>query len=165
MSLTKYWQKRDFAKTREPKGRSRLKTKSSLFVIQKHESSKLHYDFRLEVAGVLKSWALPKGMPEKVNEKRLAVETEDHPTEYADFEGAIPKGEYGAGKVKIWDKGTFQNITTIDGQLVSTQKALKKGHLNFLLEGNKIKGSFTFIAFKKINKGHNQWLLIKRNDT
>ena len=165
MSLTKYWQKRNFAKTNEPQGRSKSKTKGSLFVIQKHEASRLHYDFRLEVGGVLKSWALPKGVPGKINERRLAVETEDHPIEYAGFEGPIPKGEYGAGKVEIWDRGIFQNITRIDRRLISTQKALKEGHLNFLLEGDKIKGSFTLIVFKKINKGHNQWLLIKRNDS
>src|SRR5688572_30245381 len=109
MGLEAYKRKRDFSQTPEPKG---SRGEKRVFVIQKHHASHLHYDFRIEIQGVLKSWAVPKGLSKKIGEKRLAVETEDHPLSYANFEGVIPEGEYGAGIVKIWDKGKFQNIKT-----------------------------------------------------
>jgi DNA ligase D-like protein (predicted 3'-phosphoesterase) len=164
MALKTYRQKRDFSKTNEPKGMKPVRVMKAIFVIQKHYASHLHYDFRLEVDGVLKSWALPKGMPEKPKEKRLAIETEDHPIEYAKFEGTIPEGEYGAGKVEIWDKGTFQNTTEDGDKPVSARQALKKGHMNFSLDGNRVKGRFTLLVFKELKGGHKQWLLMKRDE-
>src|SRR4029434_10541298 len=108
MSLRPYARKRDFSRTKEPRGKVRAQRgKARSFVIQKHDASRLHYDFRLELDGTLKSWAVPKGVPHKRGDKALAVQVEDHPLDYADFEGVIPKGQYGGGTVMVWDRGTY----------------------------------------------------------
>jgi bifunctional non-homologous end joining protein LigD len=126
------------------------------FVVHEHHSSHLHYDFRLEIAGVLKSWAIPKGPSMNPSEKRLAVMVEDHPLEYGDFEGIIPQGHYGAGPVLQWDAGKF--LPEED-----PEPALKKGKLSFSLDGNKLKGSFSLALMKGRGTGK-EWLLIKKRD-
>lgn len=160
----KYDSKRDFSKTPEPKGRGkRGKTGDApVFVIQKHDASSLHYDFRLEVDGTLKSWAVPKGPSTDPSEKRLAVPTEDHPLDYADFEGVIPDEEYGGGTVMIWDRGTYENITEKDDGLRPMAKALDAGHALFRLHGEKLSGGY---ALQRTGKGKDaNWLLIKMRD-
>jgi len=161
MSLKEYKKKRDFSKTKEPKGKKKS-TKKNIFVVHKHNASNLHYDFRLEIDGTLKSWAIPKGPSLNPKDKRLAIETEDHPIDYADFEGIIPEGEYGAGAVIVWDKGTFENKSEDKKKKkeISSKKAYKDGHLIFKLKGKKLKGEFALIKTKR----NNQWLLIKKND-
>ncbi len=148
MPLEEYKKKRNFKKTKEPKA-SAKKSGEKIFVIQRHDSSHLHYDFRLEHNGVLKSWAIPKGIPVG-SEKRLAVETEDHPVEYADFEGVIPEGNYGAGTVEIFDKGKYENLG------VGMENSLKKGHLKFLLRGKNVSGQFSLVKMSGKN-----WLLMR----
>src|ERR1700679_2202719 len=128
MSLKEYKRKRDFKKTAEPSG-ERVQKGSGRFVIQKHAASHLHYDFRLEMDGTLKSWAVPKGVPYKKGEKHLAVQGEDHPIEYAGFEGIIPKGEYGGGTVMVWDDGSYEGLGS------DPQKDLAEGKLHFALRG------------------------------
>ena len=145
MSLVIYHKKRKFAKTPEPRGAVASKGKDR-FVVQEHHASHLHWDFRLELDGVLKSWAVPKGAPEKSGTKHLAVQVEDHPTPYLNFHGTIPKGQYGAGTVKIWDKGTFK-------LLERTPHAIK-----VLLKGKRLKGIFVLFKFQAKN-----WLLFKAN--
>lgn len=149
--LSAYRKRRDFLKTPEPKGTRLKKVKKPLFVIQKHYARSLHFDLRLEMNGVLKSWAVPKGPPKKIGEKHLAVLTEDHPLEYANFEGIIPKGEYGAGKVEIWDKGTFENLKSD-----SLRHCFQKGVLEFMALGKRFKGNYALVHFKEKN-----WLLMK----
>lgn len=163
-SLKKYKKKRNFQKSKEPKGAKAKKGKRPIFVIQKHDASSLHYDFRLEVDGVLKSWAIPKGPSTDPKEKRLAIPTEDHPMDYKNFEGVIPKGEYGAGTVLIWDRGTFRNLQTKKGsdEKKSMMACLREGHLTFFLNGKKIKGEYALIRTK--GKGKKQWLLVKAKD-
>lgn len=156
--LSKYKKKRDFKKTPEPSGGKKKKSKKPVFVIQKHDANKLHYDFRLEVDGVLKSWAVPKGPSLDPSEKRLAVPTEDHPLEYAGFEGVIPEEEYGGGTVMVWDKGTYKNKKDIK---MST--ALKKGKLEIDVKGKKIKGGYALIRTGGKGK-KKRWLLIKMDD-
>ena len=152
MSLAIYKKRRDFKKTPEPiKGKKSL-GKKSVFVIQKHHARHLHYDFRLEMDGILKSWAVPKGPPKKLQEKHLAILTEDHPLDYAHFEGMIPKGHYGAGKVEIWDKGTFTPLK----KEIPLKKAFKSGLIEVHLEGIRLKGNYALIHFKE-----NNWLFIK----
>lgn len=161
--LKKYREKRDFRKTREPQGKGGIPRREPIFVIQKHDASRLHYDFRLEVDGVLKSWAVPKGPSTDPAEKRLAVMTEDHPLEYADFEGVIPAGEYGAGTVLVWDLGTYRNLKEEAGQETkSMTDALDDGHATVWLEGEKLKGGYALIKFRK--GGKNDWLLVKMDD-
>ncbi len=162
MSLKEYKKKRDFSKTKEPKGKKKS-SKKNIFVVHKHNASNLHYDFRLEINGVLKSWAIPKGPSLNPKDKRLAIETEDHPIEYADFEGTIPEGEYGAGTVMVWDKGSFENKSEDKKKKkeISPKKAYDNGHLTFELKGKKLKGEFSLIKTKR----NNQWLLIKKNDS
>jgi DNA ligase D-like protein (predicted 3'-phosphoesterase) len=162
--LKEYHKKRDFDRTSEPFGDEGKSSKKSggIFVIQQHEASNLHYDFRLEVDGVLKSWAVPKGPSTDPSDKRLAVQTEDHPLEYADFEGIIPEGEYGGGTVMVWDAGTYKNINNKDDKKLSMDEAIENGHILFWLDGKKIKGGYALI---RIGKGKNKnWLLIKKND-
>lgn len=165
MSLEKYVEKRDFTKTTEPKsGKSEDKDKL-LFVIQKHDASRLHYDFRLEMAGVLKSWAVPKGPSTDPKTKRLAMIVEDHPLDYRTFEGTIPKGEYGGGTVIVWDEGTYEPIEEIKGKKAQEKhllQQLKSGQLKIKLHGEKLEGEFAFV--KTHGMGDNAWLLIKHND-
>lgn len=159
MTSKGYESKRDFRSTPEPKGGKRKPGKEPIFVIQKHDASQLHYDFRLEVDGTLKSWAVPKGPSTDPSEKRLAVVTEDHPLDYADFEGVIPEDEYGAGTVLIWDRGPYENITEKDGETVPAADALKNGHLLFRLKGEKLKGGYALQHMDGDN-----WLLVKMDD-
>jgi len=161
-SLKPYQEKRQFSKTPEPAGGIRSPSVTPVFVIQKHAARTLHYDFRLEVDGVLKSWAVPKGPSLNPQEKRLAVPTEDHPLEYADFEGVIPEGEYGAGTVMVWDFGTYRNITEKKGEPIPLAEAVPHGHLKVWLEGKKLKGGFALTRFKKAPD--EAWLLVKADD-
>ncbi len=147
--LDPYLSKRDFNKTKEPTG-SKKNEKDTIFVIQEHHSRKLHYDLRLEKEGVLKSWAVPKGIPFEPNKKRLAVEVEDHPIEYSKFEGIIPEGQYGAGTVKIWDRGIYET------------KEWKNDIIEFFPKGKKITGKYVLIRLKKDN--NKNWLLFKGRD-
>ncbi len=158
--LQEYKHKRDFTKTPEPKPKIKRSRRATLFVIQEHHASHLHYDFRLEMDGVLKSWAIPKGPSLDPHIKRLAALTEDHPLDYATFEGVIPEG-YGAGTVIVWDTGHYDNLSEKDGEPISMEQAFKKGHLKFFLHGKKLKGVFSLIRFNNSDKN---WLLIKVDD-
>ncbi len=163
MSLSKYKQKRNFKESPEPiAGKSKSATQLS-FVIQRHKASRLHYDFRLELDGVLKSWAVPKGPSMNPSDKRLAMMVEDHPYDYKDFEGIIPSG-YGAGIVEIWDKGTYTAIDAKDGpsSIKALKAGLKAGNLKVTLKGKKLKGEFALVNLK--GKEENTWLLIKHRD-
>ncbi len=153
--LVSYREKRDFTRTREPAPSASSSTKAGTFVIQKHDASSLHYDLRFAVDGVLKSWAVPKGFPLRKGEKRLAIQVEDHPLAYANFEGSIPKGEYGGGTVMVWDRGRVSY-----GEK-SAQTGLKHGHVDFELAGRKLRGAWMLIRLKN---EETQWLLIKRED-
>jgi bifunctional non-homologous end joining protein LigD len=165
MSLEKYVGKRDFTKTSEPKsGKNRDKGKL-MFVIQKHDASRLHYDFRLEMDGVLKSWAVPKGPSTDPKVKRLAMMVEDHPFDYRNFEGIIPPGEYGGGTVIVWDEGTYEPIEEIKGKTAQEKHLLKQldsGSLKIKLHGKKLEGEFALV--KTHGMGENGWLLIKHDD-
>jgi bifunctional non-homologous end joining protein LigD len=158
--LKEYNKKRDFRKTREPGIKKALvkKNKKLIFVVQEHHARRLHYDFRLELQGVLKSWAVPKGPSLDPAHKRLAVQTEDHPLSYADFHGTIPEGEYGGGEVFIWDTGTWESLDA------DPLDALERGRLEFTLRGTKLKGKFILIRTKGRDDKKNNWLLIKRHD-
>jgi len=160
MGLVEYKRKRDFEKTSEPAGKPVPKKVkgASRFVIQKHAARRLHYDFRLEMEGVLKSWALPKGLPWKRGEKHLAVEVEDHPIEYEDFEGIIPEGQYGGGTVMVWDRGTYY----VYGE--QPLKSLQEGKLHLLLDGKKAKGEWTLVRIRGRDGEKNQWLILKTGD-
>jgi bifunctional non-homologous end joining protein LigD len=156
--LEQYRRKRDFSSTAEPRGMKRSPTKRLCFVVQKHRASHLHYDLRLEADGVLKSWAVPKGPSLNPRQKRLAIRVEDHPYEYRNFEGTIPKGEYGAGEVIVWDRGTYREAHD-DGE-DAVVRGLRKGTLSFVLHGRKLKGEFSLVRLDRPR----QWLLIKKND-
>lgn len=156
MSLDNYRNKRNFNKTPEPKGFAK-QPNTHTFVIQKHAASHLHYDFRLELNGVLKSWAIPKGPCLDSNVKRLAMHVEDHPIEYGSFEGIIPKGQYGGGTVMLWDQGIWVPLDP------NPTKAYLKGHLHFELQGTKLHGTWDLIRFKKEGKAES-WLLKKSDD-
>ena len=158
--LKAYKAKRDLKSSGEPSAKKTKKHKQPIFVIHKHDASHLHYDLRLEVDGVLKSWAVPKGPSLDPSVKHLAVMVEDHPYDYKDFEGVIPEGEYGAGPVIIWDKGTYKNIKEKDGQLVPMDECIKRGTIEIELDGDKLKGEWALVRFKS-NK---DWLLIKMKD-
>ena len=160
--LAKYRAKRDFKKTHEPSGSAAVrKAEYPRFVIQKHDASRLHYDLRLEHDGVFKSWAVTKGPSLNPKDKRLAVEVEDHPLDYGDFEGTIPKGEYGGGTVMLWDRGYWlpEGNENID-------EALRKGELKFVLAGDKLQGGWVLVRMKHDRDGgkRNNWLLIKHKD-
>src|SRR6266850_1205704 len=162
MALEEYRRKRDFRKTPEPAGKSPPRKKAAAplsFVIQEHAARRLHYDFRLELDGVLKSWAVPKGPSLDPGEKRLAVQVEDHPVEYASFEGRIPKGEYGAGSVLVWDLGTWVPIG-------DPREGLRRGKLELELRGKKLKGKWALIRLRSRGKedGRKNWLLVKERD-
>jgi bifunctional non-homologous end joining protein LigD len=159
--LKKYQQMRDFGATPEPSGyKKSKKLKAPIFVIQKHQASHLHYDFRLEMEGVLKSWAVPKGPSYDPATKRLAMMTEDHPYDYAAFEGVIPAGQYGGGNVIIWDNGTWEFIGPGDDPV----KALKSGDLKFRLNGKKMFGEWALFRIKGRSPKGNEWLLVKHRD-
>ncbi len=160
MSLQRYHEKRNFTKTPEPRGGRARRSKTGLrFVVQKHAARTLHYDFRLEWGGTLKSWAVPKGPSLDPADKRLAVEVEDHPLEYGDFEGVIPEHEYGAGTVEIWDRGTW----TPDGD---AERGLQEGHLTFSLSGKRLRGRWALIRINRRDKGGKQpWLLIRERES
>ena len=139
-------------KASESKGDKKNKIKKNIFVVQKHFSKHLHFDFRLQIGNVLKSWAIPKGPSKSTKDKRLAILVDDHPLSYANFEGEIPKGQYGAGTVEIWDRGYFENFS----KKQSLKKSFENGHLEINLIGKKLKGKYSLIHFKE-----NNWLLIK----
>jgi len=153
--LDEYRKKRDFAKTDEPEP-DELQSEQSVYVIQKHNARRIHFDFRLEHDGVLKSWAVPKGLSDDPHDKRLAIRTEDHPVAYAEFSGEIPKGEYGAGTVETWDKGRFVNITIKDGKVQPLDEAMEKGHFVIYLKGDKLNGTY---AFTRLD---NDWIIVKK---
>jgi DNA ligase D-like protein (predicted 3'-phosphoesterase) len=156
--LKEYTRKRDLSKTPEPApGRAKRKGDHPIFVVQQHAARRMHYDFRLEVDGVLKSWAVPKGPSLNPSVKRMAVPTEDHPMDYANFEGAIPPGNYGAGRVIVWDIGTYAPLGG-----TSMQDGLRKGHITFALYGEKLKGGFALTRFREGKD--NAWLLVKMDD-
>jgi bifunctional non-homologous end joining protein LigD len=152
--LATYQRKRRFGHTPEPAAKRRPSKTQHLFVVQKHRASHLHYDFRLEIDGVLKSWAVPKGPSLDPSEKRFAVAVEDHPVEYADFEGVIPEGEYGGGTVMVWDRGTYEVADD-----VNASAGLRKGQLKFRLRGQKLEGVWVLVRMRG-----KHWLLIKRRD-
>ena len=158
MSLVEYKRKRKFSQTPEPKGAVKpRKARALSFVIQKHDATRLHYDFRLEMDGVLKSWAVPKGIPTTKGEKRLAMHVEDHPMAYGGFEGTIPEGNYGAGTVMLWDRGTYEAVTDdpLDGY--------RSGKLHIRMSGEKIKGEWTLVRMRG-EGGKEPWLLIKSGE-
>ena len=162
MGLKNYKAKRDFAKTAEPSGGKPLPKQvrgASRFVIQKHDASRLHYDFRLQMEGVLKSWALPKGLPWGKGEKHLAVEVEDHPIDYEDFEGIIPEGQYGGGTVMVWDRGAYY----VFGE--QPVKSLREGRLHLVLAGEKAQGEWTLVRIRGRDGEKNTWLIIKTGDS
>jgi DNA ligase D-like protein (predicted 3'-phosphoesterase) len=160
--LKKYREKRDFEKTPEPFTSEKISSDKPRFVIQKHDASKLHYDFRLEVNGVLKSWAIPKGPSTDPGQKRLAVPTEDHPVDYIDFEGIIPQGNYGAGTVIVWDTGTYRNLNEKNGQEIKMEESIDEGHVDIYLKGHKLKGGYALIRTGKGNRKF--WLFLKKKD-
>src|SRR3954466_15933251 len=160
MSLKEYKRKRHFNKTPEPAGGETRAAPGRHFVIQKHAASRLHYDFRLEHDGVLKSWAVPKGPSLDPSVKALAVQVEDHPLDYAGFEGVIPEGQYGGGTVMVWDRGTWEPEGEEDAS-----RAYKRGRLKFTLHGDKLKGSWALVRMGgTAGEGGKNWLLIKHND-
>jgi bifunctional non-homologous end joining protein LigD len=157
VSLQAYRGKRDFSVTPEPRGRAHV-AKNARYVIQKHDARRLHYDLRLELDGVMKSWAVPRGPSLVPGEKRLAIHVEDHPVEYSTFEGTIPEGQYGAGTVMIWDRGHWRP----DGD---PHEGCKKGHLSFVLDGEKLKGRWHLVRIRRqLTAGQDPWLLIKADD-
>jgi bifunctional non-homologous end joining protein LigD len=160
MALEKYRQKRDITRTPEPAGKESTLGKGGIFVVQKHSAKRLHYDFRLEMDGVLKSWAVPKGPSLDPAAKRLAVHVEDHPLDYAEFEGVIPPGGYGAGTVMVWDRGLWQPVGDVKADFA-------KGALKFRLEGEKLRGLWALIRMRNRNDAEQEkenWLLIKERD-
>src|SRR6266567_5463313 len=158
MSLRTYEQKRDFTKTPEPRSGKHSQSGAKHFVIQKHDASHLHYDFRLEIGGTLKSWAVPKGPSLDPSVKHFAAHVEDHPVSYGDFEGNIPKGSYGGGSVMLWDRGTFELI----GEETAAEQ-IARGDLKFRLHGEKLNGGWALVRMKGKGKG-NEWLIIKKKD-
>lgn len=158
-SLKKYHERRDTQKSGEPEGGTLKKHKKPIFVVQKHDARNLHYDFRIEYDGVLKSWAVPKGPSLNPAIKRLAMPTDDHPLEYAKFEGIIEEGHYGAGQVIVWDIGTYENIKEKDGKILSMEECFKRGTVEIFLYGEKLYGAYALIRTQE-----NRWLLIKMRD-
>ena len=163
MSLSKYTTKRNFTVSPEPEGKVDKSKGKLSFVVQRHKASHLHYDFRLEMDGVLKSWAVPKGPSMNPLDKRLAMMVEDHPYAYKDFKGVIPEG-YGAGIVEIWDKGDYSTIEKTEAAVAekNLRTGLMAGNLKFTLHGKKLKGEFALVKLK--GKEENAWLLIKHKD-
>jgi bifunctional non-homologous end joining protein LigD len=166
MALKEYQKKRIFNQTPEPIG-GRSSAKTLHFVVQKHDASRLHYDFRLEMNGLLKSWAIPKGPSLNPDDRRLAMMVEDHPYDYKNFEGIIPEGNYGAGTVIIWDEGSYETLEPFSSKKEmekSLLAQLKSGSLKFRLNGKKLKGEFALVHIKNNGKTDNAWLLIKHRD-
>ena len=163
MGLFKYLKKRNFDKTTEPEGKNKPANPTLKFCVQEHHASHHHFDFRLEVDGVLKSWAVPKGPPKDSTEKRLAIHVEDHPFDYLTFEGTIPKGNYGAGTVTLWDIGVYEaeGATTAAGTQTLMKKGLKNGHIDFVLHGKQLCGSYSLVRMHN-TEGDNQWLFLKK---
>ena len=155
--LKRYRSKRDLGRSGEPAG-GRPESREPMFVVQKHAASSLHYDFRLEVDGVLSSWAVPKGPSLDPNQKRLAMRTEDHPLDYGDFEGVIEPGNYGAGAVIVWDTGTYEHLTEDE----SMADSVRRGHVSVWLRGRKLRGGYTLRRTSGGSKP--KWLLVKRRD-
>ncbi len=164
MALSLYNKKRNFKETSEPSGKIKKSASKLSFVVQRHKASRLHYDFRLEMDGVLKSWAVPKGPSLNPKDKRLAMMVEDHPYDYKDFAGIIPEGNYGGGIVEIWDNGTYADIDNSEKDVAEKKlkSALKKGDLKFQLFGKKLNGEFVLVKLK--GNEDNSWLLIKHRD-
>jgi len=164
--LTEYRRKRDFTRTREPEGGRRRKSSKLAYVIQKHAAGRLHYDLRLELDGVMKSWAVPKGPSLDPSVKRLAIHVEDHPIEYNEFEGSIPEAEYGGGTVMVWDKGTYTAAGDEDDPEEALREGYRKGDFKFVLRGKRLKGSWVLVRTRgwgdRSRQG--QWLLIKHRD-
>lgn len=160
-SLARYREMRDFGVTPEPSGTNGASPSASeggVFVVQRHEASRLHYDFRLELDGTLVSWAVPREPSMSIGVRRLAVRTEDHPREYAEFHGDIPEGQYGAGRVQIWDRGTWRPVG-------DAQEGLTRGHLKFELAGERLRGRFVMIRMKsRGDERQENWLLIRERD-
>src|SRR5436190_14932336 len=157
MPLEEYVKKRQFENTPEP-APSKLKPGGNYFCVQRHDATRLHYDFRLEIDGVLKSWAVPKGPSLDPTKKHLAAHVEDHPVAYGSFEGNIPKGNYGAGSVMLWDRGAFDLLGDVDGAA-----QIARGDLKFRLHGEKLNGDFALVHMKGRGKG-NEWLILKKRD-
>jgi DNA ligase D-like protein (predicted 3'-phosphoesterase) len=155
--LREYHAKRDFARTSEPRGRAAAEGSAPRFVVQIHDARRMHFDFRLQVGDVLKSWSVPKGPSGDPHDKRLAVPTEDHPLEYEDFEGVIPKGEYGGGTVIVWDAGTYEPLShDRRGRPVDFAESLERGHATFRLKGSKLRGEYALTRFRD-----GDWLLVR----
>jgi DNA ligase D-like protein (predicted 3'-phosphoesterase) len=163
-TLREYLDKRNFNVTPEPDGTAGQLSERPVFVIQKHDASNLHYDFRLEVDGVLVSWAVPKGPSTDPREKRLAIRTEDHPLDYAQIEGMIPEGEYGAGTVLVWDGGPYRNLMAEKEKPRHMADSIRDGHVEVWLEGEKLTGGYALIHSKSGKSSEDNWLLIKMKD-
>src|SRR5215475_9539558 len=158
MPLEEYARKRQFEKTPEPPGKVKSTPGANYFCVQRHDATRLHYDFRLEIDGVLKSWAVPKGPTLDPSQRHFAAHVEDHPLDYGDFEGNIPAGNYGAGSVMLWDQGTFDLLGGVAGA-----EQIARGDLKFRLHGHKLNGDFALVHMKVRGKG-NEWLIIKKRD-
>ncbi|MFO7960278.1 MAG: DNA polymerase ligase N-terminal domain-containing protein [Nitriliruptoraceae bacterium] len=162
--LERYRKLRDFAASPEPPGEVRAASERPIFVVQQHDASTLHYDVRLEADGVLLSWAVPKGPSTDPRDKQLAIRTEDHPVDYADFEGRIPEDEYGGGTVLVWDIGPYRNLTTDDdGEERTVRDAAEHGHIKVWLEGEKLQGAYV-LTHAKLGGDDDNWLLVKVDD-
>jgi bifunctional non-homologous end joining protein LigD len=163
--LAEYRRKRDFSRTTEPRGSARKRTRALAYVIQKHAASHLHYDLRLELDGVMKSWAVPKGPSLDPAVKRLAMQVEDHPIDYNAFEGTIPKGEYGGGTVMIWDRGTYTyGGDDTDDPVEALRRGFAKGDFKIRLKGRRLQGSWVLVRTRRGDPRRAQWLLIKHRD-
>jgi bifunctional non-homologous end joining protein LigD len=162
--LEEYRRKRDFSRTAEPRGGRSRSTRKLAYVIQKHAARNLHYDLRLELDGVMKSWAIPKGPSLDPSVKRLAMQVEDHPIEYNAFEGTIPKGEYGGGTVMLWDRGTYEYGGDDPDPIEGLRRGYQKGELKFVLRGKRLRGSWVLVRIRRGDPNKPQWLLIKHRD-
>jgi len=161
--LRTYRERRDLDRSPEPPGDARAPSSRPIFVVQQHDASSMHFDVRLEVDGVLVSWAVPKGPSLDPDDKRLAIRTEDHPLDYADFEGHIPEQEYGGGNVIVWDIGPYRNLTADDGDEIPLPQAIADGHLKVWLEGDKLRGAYA-LTQTELRGDPNNWLLVKVDD-
>ncbi|MFF4351043.1 DNA polymerase ligase N-terminal domain-containing protein [Streptomyces sp. NPDC001530] len=162
-SLEQYRSKRHADRTPEPMGGTSRRSGKRRFVVQKHAATSLHYDFRLEAGGVLKSWSVPKGPSTDPREKRLALRTEDHPLDYVDFEGVIPSGEYGAGAVIVWDSGTYRNLAAREGKKLPVAQGVSDGHVKVWLEGEKLRGGYALTRTGQEGEKE-RWILVKTSD-